>query len=323
MRLSILDIKISSVLFVSIMILLLCCNSNKKSLNIAPKAEAYLIEVMSLLREKSVNRNKIDWDKFNAEVHRLASHSQTIENTYPAVRFAVKELKDNHSYFVAVNEGTTSDRDKLLPILKDEITPPDIAYIRLPFCIGNNEQTDEYILTIIDRISLQNNNTIKGWIIDLRDNFGGNMWPMMVAIGCFLDHGIQGYFVGADNKAFEWRYEQGKAYLDTIILAETKQLISLCRKTKVAVLINNQTASSGEAMAVLFKGYTDAKIFGVPTFGVSTGCESYTLSDGSRINLATSVFADRNKRKYGGAVYPDITCSENETLANAIVWIYK
>ena len=91
MRLSILDIKISSVLFVSIMILLLCCNSNKKSLNIAPKAEAYLIEVMSLLREKSVNRNKIDWDKFNTEVFRLASHSQTIENTYPAIRFAVKE----------------------------------------------------------------------------------------------------------------------------------------------------------------------------------------------------------------------------------------
>ena len=57
MRLSILDIKISSVLFLTIMILLLCCNSNKKSLNIAPKAEAYLIEVMSLLREKSVGIN--------------------------------------------------------------------------------------------------------------------------------------------------------------------------------------------------------------------------------------------------------------------------
>ncbi|MBK7469085.1 MAG: hypothetical protein IPJ43_21165 [Saprospiraceae bacterium] len=57
---------------------------------------------MSLLREKSVNRNKIDWDKFNAEVYRLASHSQTIENTYPAVRFAVKELKDNHSYLLLI-----------------------------------------------------------------------------------------------------------------------------------------------------------------------------------------------------------------------------
>ncbi len=75
------------------MILLLCCNSSKKSFKYCPKAEAYLIEVMSLLREKSVNRNKIDWDKFNAEVHRLASHSQTIENTYQRSSFCCKRVK--------------------------------------------------------------------------------------------------------------------------------------------------------------------------------------------------------------------------------------
>jgi hypothetical protein len=40
----------------------------------------------------------------------------------------------------------------------------------------------------------------------------------------------------------------------------------------------------------------NSKSFGQSTFGVSTGCVSHELSDGSIINLAESIFADRKRQ---------------------------
>ena len=321
MNLSLSKIKILSVLLCTISLLVIGCNSTHY--NISPKAEKYLEEVLTLLKEKSINKHEINWHEFNNDVFHFAQNSQTIEDTYPAINYAVNNLKDNHSYFYPVTRDSDDIDEKPLPLPKDEITPSDIGYVRLPFCIGDEEQTLVYIQSVADKISNQNNEKIKGWIIDLRDNFGGNMWPMMAAVGSVLYTGTQGYFFDADNKATEWHYENGRVYADNAMRAENKNIVSLYGKDKIAVLVNGQTASSGEAMAVLFKGYSTVSLFGTPTFGVSTGCEPFIFSDGSRINLATSVFTDRNKEKYGGAIMPDIPCSESETLSKAIEWIYK
>lgn len=289
--------------------------------NISPEAEKYLKEVLILLKNKSINKYQINWENLENEVYRVAKNSQTIKDTYPAINYAVALLKDNHSYFTQAIQEDKNSEEKQLPILKDETIHDNIGYIRIPFCIGDENQMELYINTITEKIYQQNNSNKIGWIIDLRDNFGGNMWPMMAAIGSFLDSGSQGYFFDADNKSSEWRYEHGKVYLDTIVLAENKNNFSVFAKNKIAVLIIKQTASSGEAIAVLFKGYKNAKLFGASTYGVSTGCESYTLSDSSRINLAISVFADRNKIKYGASIIPDIQCSDNEVLSKVIYWI--
>lgn len=308
----------SPVLLWGFVFLFVCC---KPPDNISPEAESYLKEVLALLQAKSVNRQNINWADFEQEVFRVAENSQTINDVYPAVRYAVAQLKDNHSYFVNPAGEEENSEEKPLPILAHEKTPGNIGYVRIPFCIGDEYQTEQYIQSVTDEIYRHNNSEINGWIIDLRDNFGGNMWPMMAAVGDFLDNGIQGYFSYADNKTLAWRFENGKAYFDTIMLAENKRHISLSGKNKIAVFINSKTASSGEAMAVLFKGYSNVKLFGAPTFGVSTGCESFTLSDGSRINLATSVFTDKNGKKYGKSILPDFPCADTEMVSIAIQWI--
>lgn len=302
-----------------VLLLVSCINPN--SYNISTESRKYIQEVLVLLKKKSLNKYKINWNEFEDNVFRMAKNSQKVEDTYPAINYAIYLLKDNHSYFTQAIQENEVNEEKPLPTLKDEKTPTDIGYIRIPFCIGDEFQTKQYIKSITDKIYKQNNPSVKGWIVDLRDNFGGNMWPMMAAISSFLDTGTQGYFFDAENKAEEWRFVNGKIYADTLMLEENKDNFSLFGKNKIAVLINNKTASSGEAMTVLFKGYDNAKIFGTPTFGVSTGCESFLLSDGSRINLATTVFADKNKTKYGKSITPDFFCKDSETLSTAIKWI--
>lgn len=309
--------------FLGLVFFMCSCHHVAPKSALSDQSHAFLTEVVELLRTKSVHKHTINWKEFEKDVFLFAQNSQTIEDTYPAVAYAVRRLEDKHSYFSPARRQADIAEQKTLPILKDEKVPEDIGYIRIPFCIGNEAQTEHYIASVSSRLLQQNSRNIKGWIIDLRDNFGGNMWPMLVALGPLLQPGTQGYFLDADATYTTWYFEKGKAYMDSVLLAENKEVFNAQGQAKLAILMNNKTASSGEAIAVVFKGYANAKFFGEPSFGVSTGCESFTLSDGSRINLATSVFVDRNKIKYGGSLNPDVPCSEAEALSKAIEWIYQ
>lgn len=297
------------------------CNYRHSS-NISPIAKNYIDEVISILENNSINKNTINWQDFKNDVYRHANGSKTIENTYPSIAYAIEKLNDKHSYFAANTQSADSSDLKPLPLLLDEIVPENMGYIRLSFCMGNDQQMQNYIDTVLYKIAKQDKNNLKGWIVDLRGNFGGNMWTMLVAIGPILGEGKLGYFFYPNNSSLTWNYKDGKVYDENGVWGQAVKTYYLKSPNPyVAVLTDKVTASSGEAVAIAFKGRNKTKSFGTPTFGVSTSNRSHTLSDGSRINLTESVFADRNKTKYGSSVYPDIVCDENKTLQEAISWI--
>ena len=288
----------------------------------SPIAKSYIDEVITLLQNNSINKNQINWGNFRNDVYRHGRGSKTIVDTYPSITYAITRLGDNHSSFVANNLTPDTNDLKPLPILQDEIVPENIGYIRIGFCLGNEQQSYDYINSASKKILKQDNGNIKGWIVDLRGNFGGNMWPMLAAIGPILGEGILGYFVFPDNSFYPWSHKNGKVYDENGVWAQSTNTYHLKSPDPyVAILTDNFTASSGEAVAIAFKGRDKTKFFGSQTFEVSTSNRSHTLSDSSRIILTESVLADRNKTKYGSCVYPDVKCQEKETLGKAINWI--
>lgn len=297
-----------------------CGDINSQSLS--PVAKSYIDEVITLLQNNSINKNKINWEDFRTDVYRHANGSKTIENTYPSIDYAITKLEDHHSYFAAnIVSQDTSDLAPL-PILLDEIVPKNIGYIRIGFCMGDEEQTKNYINSVLAKIAKQDKTNLKGWIVDLRGNFGGNMWPMLLAAGPILGEGVLGYFFYPDSSFYTWNHKNGIVYDENGTWGQTTNPYRLkSPHPYVAILTDSVTASSGEAVTIAFKGRSKTKSFGKPTFGVSTSNRVHTLSDGSRINLTESVFADRNKTKYGHAVYPDVECDKDKTLEEAINWL--
>ncbi len=288
------------------------------------EASAYLDAAITLMQERSVRRHEINWAGFRQQVYGRAAGARKASDTYPAIRLAVELLGDRHSYFAAEADDRASGRELPPPAPVPENIPADIGYIRLPFCIGDETQQHTYIEDIRARINEQNHPGIKSWIIDLRGNFGGNMWPMLAAIGPILGEGIAGYFTDADGGRALWRYTEGKSILnDEILAAAEDTLFTASSAPCVAVLTDRATASSGEAIAVAFKGRQCTRSFGEATYGVSTGCKSHTLSDSARINLAESYFTDREFTRYGGPVLPDESCLAEEAVSRAIVWLYS
>jgi C-terminal processing protease CtpA/Prc len=88
------------------------------------------------------------------------------------------------------------------------------------------------------------------------------------------------------------------------------------------VLTDGAVASSGEAVAIAFRGRPDTRAFGTSTCGFSTAVEQYPMSDGATLNLAISVMADRAKTKYGYAVAPDeLVADPSQVLERAMAWL--
>ncbi|WP_169513199.1 S41 family peptidase [Hymenobacter aerophilus] len=271
-----------------------------------------------------IHRATIDWVAFKRNMLAQASGAKTIEQAYPAVEFALVALGDKHTQFYGARpvKGPELLPAKQPPLYPDEPVAEDIGYIRIPWVVGSQEKLAEYMTQVQAHIKARDKPALKGWIVDLRGNMGGNMWPMLVGAGPILGEDTLGYCIDANDTKTAWRYEKGKALSDGDIEAETANYYTLVSANPiVAVLTDTLTASSGEAVAVCFKARKHTRSFGSGTCGVSTGRGRFYLSDGSVLLLTTAVFADRRLIRYGHSLAPDEPLRPAEVVPRAIRWI--
>src|SRR5690606_7638415 len=94
-----------------------------------------------------------------------------------------------------------------------------------------------------------------GWIIDLRRNSGGNLWPMLLGVGPLVGDGDAGAAVYPDGRRVPFWYRDGRVGLgDYVQLRVTRPYRLRRRDPYLAVLLGERTASSGEILAGAFRG---------------------------------------------------------------------
>lgn len=180
-----------------------------------------------------------------------------------------------------------------------------IGYLAVPQFEGNQRLTLKFANAIQDRIRSLDVPGLKGWIVDLRLNQGGNMWPMLAGLGPLLDHGDLGSFESG-SESVKWSCKDGKAMAGSETVVTIKPYRLKHSGLPIAVLTGGMTASSGEAIAISFVGMPNATLIGSPTQGLTTANNFETLSDGAIINLCEAVDADRTGKKYGVPIEPNI-----------------
>jgi C-terminal processing protease CtpA/Prc len=102
------------------------------------------------------------------------------------------------------------------------------------------------------------------------------------------------------------------------------------KNISVAVLTGAMTASSGEFIALYFRGLPNSRSFGEPTYGVPTANVGHRFSDGSGINLTVGLGVDRLGRKYSSPLEPDVKAAtdwnvhgtiQDPAIAAAVKWL--
>lgn len=286
--------------------------------------QRYLSDMLNVMQLNSINRERIDWQSLRAQVQGAASGAQTVFQGLFAVRVALQALGDGHSSYTSAG-GTFVFVGTRTCSAPTAATPPriaDIGYVRVRGFSGTQAQALAFADTIHRDIRSQDAGAPIGWIVDLRGNTGGNMWPMIAGVGPILGEGNSGAFVDPTGTTVRWGYSAGASVSEGRVITPVPNPYTLRQPApRVAVLIDNLVASSGEATTIAFKARAGTRFFGAPTCGLSTANQLYTLSDGALLNLTVSTMADRTGRLYGEQVAPDEVLPADSVVIRATEWL--
>jgi carboxyl-terminal processing protease len=309
---------------------------------ITPEAAAFLDNAIDIMRQHALHGQGVDWDALRAEAFKRAGGSFNPIDTYPAIYWSLVQLGDPGSHLrlppglypdqIALLQQAEKDATNTAPAsARTETAVPtaftsrrlpeghivtsqgkNFGYVVLPRCSAKD--SDGLLLyaadvrRILTELSAQNP---KGWIVDLRGNTGGNMWPMLTGIGPVLGDGVVGSFVAADGN-IPWFYQDGKtgtrspAGLETVSLdLEEAPALQTPSSAPVALLVDGSTASSAEAITIAFHGRSDTRFFGTRTAGKSTAVQPFKLDDGAELYLTTAIDADRTGKQFPDGFTPD------------------
>lgn len=289
-------------------------------------AENFLNDMLDIMEENSIHRKTIDWADFRTKVYAKAGAAETLKELYPGITEALTLLGDNHSVFMS-SDGTFISAHGIScntqTVLKPTL-PYNIGYVKVNQFGGRSSEAAaiSFANEIQSQIKNQDSPDLIGWIVDLRSNLGGNMWPMLAGIGPILGEGIAGYFIRPEGSEYSWGYQGGASVHESTMIVQAPDPYQLIvPNPKVAVLLDNGMASSGEVIAISFVSREKTKSFGSPTCGLSTSNQSYALRSGCTLVLTTAYLADRNKKKYGIPVVPDQASTTQTIIQDAIDWI--
>jgi carboxyl-terminal processing protease len=188
------------------------------------------------------------------------------------------------------------------PTITHRLETGNVGYIRLA---GFDAATPAALAAAVNDLRQQANNKLVGFVIDLRNNPGGNFDAAVEAADAFLDKG--------DVAVIRNRRSDS-----------TKQIAAtpgdLANKQPIVVLINGGTAREAELVAGALQDNRRAVLLGSKTFGESAIETWIPLNGKGAIRLTTSRFVTPSGNPiHGKGLEPDLAVSplKLEKLAQA------
>ena len=241
----------------------------------------------------------------NAKAEALASNPETFEEAQTIVRKALK-----HS-FLRVNiqnpslQSTTSQPVQMPTVINRD---DNILVVKLPPFSSGTQEGKQYAQTVLDAIQPN----LRGAVIDLRQNTGGSMYPMLAAVHRFFP----------DEEVFRFKYRDNSTFAVTVNKIVT--MVELERQSyiscPVAILADGHTASAAEMVLLAFQGLDNVRTFGTNSAGYSSGNRAFDLPKNSTLALTTSSVITRNGKEFcNNYIEPNVRTST--PLEDAIYWI--
>jgi carboxyl-terminal processing protease len=282
-----------------------------------PIPAEYLTEVLDAVEEQAYYADRVDWDQWRADAEVEAVTAQVTADTYTFVQRLLNELGDDHSFFVSPPSG---DGEAVVEIPfvapAGAVDADSIGWLNLPAYASDDIWGAEYVDAAHDVLAA----AACGWIVDLRFNGGGNLYPMLAALAPLLGPGPLLGYRDRHGRTDSWTIDDDGTVVATGWPPPPRtDHIRFIVGSPIAVLHGPGTASSGEGVVMALRGRPGVRSFGLPTAGVPTGNLGVEFSDGSVIYLTVAVGVDFAGDVHETAIEPDVPASG--TAQEAQVWL--
>lgn len=282
---------------------------------VPPSAETYGKNALSTIDKNGIFAGSDEWKSTYDECLKMIESAKNYDDTYDAIRKALSVGGGKHSMLMTKSESqnTTESYDEVLPTVSLD---GNIAIIKLPDFLGTAEAGQKYAKVAEDFVH-ENRDKIKGVVLDLRGNTGGDMGPMATAVSSLLPDGELVYYhyrsydipVTLKNGVVSNAGTGGKS------LYPDEKL-----NVPVAILTDDMTASSGEALTLCFRGLESTRTFGAPTAGYTSVNMLYNMYDGAQMYLTVAFDKARTGEIFKETpIEPDVIT--DSPLEAALEWL--
>jgi len=298
-------------------------------------------------KETSLYSEQINWEEVNNRFIELTKEKEKIEDLKVGLQYLINSLGDKHatfrlakdhsivvSYTGEIKEKRNRDPKFINTVINDisakfsyQLFENGIGYLKIVGIGSGNvkEQADFIRKGLVDLKA----NGVDKWIVDLRFNGGGNMEPMISGLAPLIGEGFIAGAINKHNEIREFIIEKGQFSNYGRLVCEMDNSPKISANEKVAVLLSRYTISSGELVAIAFKGRDNTLFIGEETTGYTTGNGYDKISDELVLVISQDVFIDRNKIKYDNNVGVDeniefqhhVNIKNDNQVNRAIDWL--
>lgn len=282
------------ILLLATLVLTACEDSNAR----------YVKKAIRIMDKHGIYAKGAKWEQTKQEA--LSTQPVSIKEAREIVSKAGKVAGGKHTFLMTTDEVVAQDTTRYgMPTVK--VLEDGIVYIKLPAFSGNQEEGVKYANTVLKAIP----DNIKGVVLDLRDNRGGNMYPMISAIHRFLP----------DDEILKFSSRKRPMIINTDYVVNTVGIKKQARiDCRVAIMTDEWTGSSGEAVLICFRGMDNTRTFGSPTAGYASCNQPFSLPGGDQLILTIGEDIARTREVFcDDPIEPDVLT--DTPLEKGLEWL--
>ena len=318
---------------VLLFILMLSLNVNAQKYSSSQDSiKVFYDALFNTLKEGYLYKDKVNWQTIQTETFSNLAKYTDFKNSLNEIKPLFSKIGADHCTIIyqgnaynilAVYEPAIfSDQWKKKYATKPEFEVKLIdgkyGYILIPalkFSDTKPRNVNKIAQQLYDHIAIfKKKNETEGWIIDLRFNTGGNSWPMLLALYDFLGDNKIASTLDVDKKLIKTTsLSKGEYQTDSKKIFQIKPNGKLLDHAKVALITGVVTASSGEVVAMAFKGRPNSILIGENSAGFTSANYGVGLPFGTLMTLTKEYNSDRNGNYYDKLV-PDIAVSKQDNF---------
>lgn len=269
------------------------------------------------LTDLGVYADSPEYAAARAEALDAASDVSSREELYPLIDAAVSAAGGKHSALLRPGEEIGESQDEKGPDSSAGVEiDGQVAIVTVP-AISRHDDGQRYADALGTGLASARDQGACGVIVDLRGNTGGNMYPMLAGVSPLLPDGPAFFFrFGAGEMAIE---VEGNSISPTdMALSEPAGKWD----APVAVLVDENTGSSGEAAMLAFRGLDRSRSFGSPTAGYASSNSAFDFPDGSVLVITQAWDKARTGEVFGeDPIPPDTDAPGDTTMPAAKEWL--
>ncbi|MEM6516605.1 MAG: S41 family peptidase [Bacteroidota bacterium] len=295
-------------------------------------------------RELSLYSDSVNWYEIEKAMSKIASEAKQSSDLKPAFELMLNELGDYHgairrasdySNFARMTDVKNSRKkdnrnydQKTGRIVNNpdarfsyKILPNNIGYLNV-VGVGPNVDGQSEANRIRKALIEFHGENVDKWIIDLRYNGGGNVNVMLSGLAPLLNTEKVLTIRDLNNKVLAYAEIKNGNFAYYGYQAFEMDDEPDIKNPKVAILMSRWTVSSGEFVAVAFKGQDNTRFFGEETGGYTTNTSWDSIAEEFILSITTGIYSDRDGNLYPDNVPPDEKITfvvENDTKKDTMI----